>query len=95
MRTTIVRWGNSQGIRLPKSFLQNIQLAENDPVDVLLEDDKIIIKKINTAVHKTTQQRLDEFYLERIDQNDAVQGAMQEAAQKEVDWGKPVGNEIW
>ena len=40
MQTTIVRWGNSQGIRLPKAFLKNIQITENDPVDKTLENEK-------------------------------------------------------
>ena len=107
MRTTIVKWGNSQGIRLPKAFLQNIQLAENDPVEVLLEEDKIIIKKIKTSAHKTIQQRLDDFYKEKIVQNDTPQDFVYDGAQsaapyvaegslsKEINWGKPVGNEVW
>ena len=45
MTTAIVKWGNSQGIRLPKAFLQNINIAENDTVDVLVENEAIIIKK--------------------------------------------------
>jgi antitoxin MazE len=45
MTTSIVKWGNSQGIRLPKDFLQNIDLSENDMVDVLVENEAIVIKK--------------------------------------------------
>ena len=93
MQTTIVKWGNSQGIRLPKAFLQNIQIAENDPVDVILEDDKIVIKKISEKEHKTTKQRLVEFYGEKFAQSSGANEAG--VAQQEIDWGKPVGNEIW
>jgi antitoxin MazE len=87
MQTTIVKWGNSQGIRLPKAFLQNIHLMENDTVDVTLDNEKIIIKKIFTKVHKTTKQRLNEFYGGQFEQN--------ALPQKEIAWGKPVGNEVW
>ena len=87
MQTTIVRWGNSQGIRLPKAFLKNIQITENDPVDITLENEKIIIKKISVNKHKTTKQRLIEFYGEKFEKK--------ALPQKEIDWGKPVGNEIW
>jgi len=87
MQTTIVKWGNSQGIRLPKAFLKNIQIAENDPVDITLENEKIIIKKINAKEHKTTKQRLIEFYGEQFEQN--------AFPQDEINWGRPVGNEIW
>ena len=87
MQTTIVKWGNSHGIRLPKVFLQNIKIKENDPVDVILENEKIIIKKINESGYKTIKQRLIDFYGDNYKQY-AV-------SQNEIDWGKPVGNEIW
>ena len=87
MQTTIVKWGNSQGIRIPKAFLQSIKIAENDPVDVTLENEKIIIKKSNEKKHKTTRERLIEYYGE-----DFMQFKDQ---QEEIDWGGPVGEEIW
>jgi len=87
MQTTIVKWGNSHGIRLPKAFLQNIKVSENDPVLVLLENEKIVIKKIKENEHKTTKQRLIDFYGKGYEQY--------ATPQKEIDWGKPVGNEIW
>ena len=87
MQTTIVKWGNSQGIRIPKAFLQSIQIAENDPVDVTLKNEKIIISKRNVKEHKTTKRRLLEFYGEDYDQ--------ESEPQDEIDWGDPVGKEIW
>jgi antitoxin MazE len=86
MQTTIVKWGDSQGIRIPKAFLKNIQVSENDPVDITLSDEKIIIKKIKYKEHKTTEERLVEFYGEKFDQEHTVQ--------KEIDWGQPIGKEI-
>ena len=87
MQTTIVKWGNSQGIRLPKTFLQNIQITENDSVDVILENEKIIIKKSNKKKHKSTKERLIEFYGPEFDKN--------HPPQKEIEWGDPIGKEIW
>jgi antitoxin MazE len=87
MQTNIVKWGNSQGIRIPKAFLRNIQVAENETVDVILEKEKIIIKKINAKKHKTTRERLVEFYDAQFSKKHIRQG--------EIDWGKPVGKEIW
>jgi len=87
MQTTVVKWGNSHGIRLPKAFLQNIKITENDPVDVILENEKIIIKKVNLKEHKTIKQRLMDFYGDNYQEYSELQ--------KEMDWGKPVGNEIW
>ena len=87
MQTTIVKWGNSQGIRIPKAFLQNIQLAVNDPVDVSLENEKIIITKSTEKKHKTTRERLIEFYGEDFEQI--------KDQQEIIDWGGPAGKEIW
>ena len=86
MQTSIVKWGNSHGIRLPKAFLQSIKIKENDLVDVTLENERIIIKKLNQKEHKTTKQRLIDFYGEDLKKHAIIQ--------KEIDWG-PVGNEVW
>lgn len=109
MVTTVVKWGNSQGIRIPKTFLQNIQISENDPVDVILEKEKIIIRKRNIKNHKTTKERLMEFYghkyqpysentdgaVKKSSRNSSPVSGKKRKPQKETDWGKPVGKEIW
>jgi antitoxin MazE len=87
MQTTIVKWGNSQGIRIPKAFLKNIHVSENDLVDITLSGEKIIIKKIKYKKHKTTRERLVEFYGTNFNQKCIIQ--------KEIDWGNPSGKEIW
>ena len=87
MQTTVVKWGNSHGIRLPKAFLKNINLTENDPVDITMENEKIIIKKIKTKIHKTLKQRLLDFY--------GKDYKFISDPQKEYDWGKPAGKETW
>jgi len=87
MQTTVVKWGNSHGIRLPKAFLNTMNIAENDLVNITLEDEKIVIEKTKAKKHKTLKQRLFEFYgknYEKITE-----------PQIEYDWGKPVGKEIW
>jgi antitoxin MazE len=89
MTTSIVKWGNSQGIRLPKAFLQTINLSKNDKVDVLVENEAIIIKKIYGKKHKTTKERLLEFY------GSSSKAKKTSVKQKEMDWGKPAGKEIW
>jgi antitoxin MazE len=87
MQTTILKWGNSQGIRIPKDFLKNIHVSENEPVDIILSDEKIIIKKIKYKNHKTTRERLVDFYSVDFDQK--------RISQKEIDWGMAAGKEEW
>jgi antitoxin MazE len=86
MTTSIVKWGNSQGIRLPKAFLQNINISENDKVDVSLENDKIIIKKLYGKKHLTAKERIEEYY---------SKGKKNIKKQEEIDWGIPAGKEVW
>ena len=42
---TLQKWGNSQGIRLPKFLLDELGWSENDELSISKDDDKIIIKK--------------------------------------------------
>jgi antitoxin MazE len=87
MQTTIVKWGNSQGIRIPKVFLQNMEISENDIVEVTLEKDKIVIKRGGVKKHKTTKERITNFYGTDFDK--------EHQPQKEIDWGNLVGKEVW
>lgn len=81
MQTTIVKWGNSQGIRLPKTLLDSVNLTDNDTVDVIAENGNIIIKKSeNKKPHKTIKERLAGFA--------GVYVA------EEWDTGAPVGREV-
>jgi len=94
MTTTIVKWGNSRGIRLPKPFLESLNLKDNDAVNVTTHNDTIIIKKAVKRQHKTLRQRLEEFH------GKDLETVMRESDENNespvmVDWGKPVGEEVW
>lgn len=78
----IIKWGNSQGIRLPKHILDSANLADNDVVEIIAKKDSIIIKKVKTKkAHKTIQERFEGF--------------SGEYEPTEIDWGKPEGKELW
>ncbi|WP_312699615.1 AbrB/MazE/SpoVT family DNA-binding domain-containing protein [Sedimentibacter sp.] len=82
MQTNIVKWGNSQGIRLPKILLESAGLSEIDIVDITVENGNIIIKKAeNKNKFKTIQERFEGF-----------DG---EYEPTEIDWGTPKGEELW
>lgn len=44
VRTRIVRIGNSQGIRIPKVLLEQVNLAENNEVELEVQSEQIIIR---------------------------------------------------
>jgi antitoxin MazE len=57
MNAVIQKWGNSNGIRLPKTVLDTANLQEKDKVEITAMKDKIVIKKAG-YVHRTLKERL-------------------------------------
>ena len=41
----IQKWGNSQGLRLPKTLLELAKMNLNDMVEIFVDDEKITITK--------------------------------------------------
>ena len=87
-KTTIRKWGNSQGIRLSKEVLSQMNLKEDDTVGINIYDGKMTIEKINKPKYLNLQERLEAFYNKPIDE-------IYVESTQEVDVGNPVGNEIW
>lgn len=88
IQTNIRGWGNSQGIRLTKEILAQMDLQENDTVGINIYDGKMTVEKINKPKYLNLQERLEAFYKRPIDE------IFVESTQ-EVDVGDPVGNEQW
>ena len=83
MQTTIVKWGNSHGIRLPKHLLESVSISENDTVDITADGNILIIRKAELKrKHRTLKERL-----EGVDTS--------KYTGQEWDTGRPVGNEIF
>jgi antitoxin MazE len=81
MSITLHRWGNSVGLRLPKPLLEQIGLADGSEVDVKVEGGRLIIEPVRRRRRYTMAELLEGFT------PDTQPG--------EVDWGPPVGREIW
>ena len=88
IQTNIRRWGNSQGIRLSKEILAQMNLQENDTVGINVYDGKITIEKVNKPKYLNLSERLESFYKRPIDE-------IYVESTQEVDIGDPKGNEIW
>ena len=67
-------------IRLPKVMLKELKLKTGDSICITKEGNKIIITKISKQF-KTLEERFEDY-----------NGTYKPT---EMDWGKPVGNEIW
>ncbi len=79
--TTIQKWGNSQGIRLPKFLLEALSWRENEAITIETIDNKIVIEKLVTPQKQTLAQLFADF-----------DGTY---TPEDIQWGEPVGEEIW
>ena len=52
MTATISKWGNSQGLRFPKSILEELNLSVGDKVKFFIQNDKIILEPIKKTRKK-------------------------------------------
>jgi len=82
MLAKIQKWGNSQGLRLTKNLLEAAQLDVGDEVDVSVKNGAMIVKPAKRIRGRHNLKDL----VARIPQNYET---------GEVDWGEPVGKEIW
>lgn len=80
MRTKIVRWGNSLGLRIPKSFAEEIRVSEGTAVDLSLEEDRLVIRAAQPKP---------------LALDDLLAGVTPENRHDETDTGGPVGGEVW
>lgn len=80
MRTKILKWGNSLGLRIPKAFAGEVRIGEGSTVDIALEDGKLVIRPAEPL----------EYRLE-----DLVGAVADDNLHGEKDFGGPVGGEAW
>ena len=83
MQVTPSKWGNSLGIRLPKEIVRQAGLEQGKPLEMTVEDGKVIIAAAKRRRKYTIEQLMEGVTPE----------LMREAA-AEVDWGPDVGREI-
>jgi antitoxin MazE len=80
METTIQKWGNSLGIRLPKNIVKRQSLHEG--ARVVLDE-----QKIGIVIRKPAE--------ETVDLDALVRRITKKNRHQETDWGNPVGKEVW
>jgi antitoxin MazE len=77
--TQVTRWGNSLGLRLPKTLATEAQIGEGDTVEISLQDGAILIRPTQTTYS------LQELVSKITPRN----------RHGETDWGKAKGGEAW
>jgi len=87
MTATIQRVDDNYVVALPVNILERIKIKESEVVRIFEEYGRIIIQKseMSTIVNDTTRKTIDEMFENYDGDYEPVQ----------IDWGTPVGNEIW
>jgi len=78
--THIRKWGNSLAVRFPQSLLAQINLQVDEKVEISLDEGRIILSPV-----KKPKYTLDELLTQ----------ITPESLHDEIDFGKPVGKEVW
>jgi len=76
----VKKWGNSAAVRIPASVLQAARLRLDEPVEMREEAGRIVIEPV----------REKKYDLSRL-----LQGITSKNQPKPVDFGVPVGKEVW
>jgi len=79
MTTLVAKWGNSLGLRLPKSVTQAAQISEGDAVEITVQKGAILIRPSKPAYS------LRELVAKVTPAN----------RHDESEWGAAVGRESW
>lgn len=79
--STLSRWGNSLGLRIPQEAADRLKLKAGARVSVELGADSITIRPLRKG-RKWTEA-------------DLLKGVTPEMVGGEADWGPPVGREVW
>ena len=80
MRVQVKKWGNSASVRIPTSIMAAAALHIDQEEDVREEEGRVIIEPITAPA----------FTLEGL-----LAGMKPENFPEDVDFGPPVGNEVW
>jgi antitoxin MazE len=80
VETKIQRWGNSLGLRIPKSFAAEAHVEAGSTVDLTVEDGRLVVRPVPARIY---------------DLASLVAGITRDNIHEETDWGEPRGREVW
>ena len=83
METTTSYWGNALGFRIPRALQEVSDIRDKTRIRIEAEPGKLVITKVEEPPKRLTIQELFELY-----PADYIHD-------EEIDWGEPVGDEVW
>ncbi|WEV47572.1 AbrB/MazE/SpoVT family DNA-binding domain-containing protein [Bifidobacterium sp. ESL0690] len=87
-KVTVAKWGNSEGIRIPKEIRDEARISEGTELDISYKDGSIVLTP--STVRTVEVGKYDVPVL-----RDLFKGYTGSYRGEEWDTGAPVGKEIW
>jgi antitoxin MazE len=78
--SSVKKWGNSLAVRIPSSVIKDLGLSENSSVQI-----------VSNGVVATIQPNKRK----KISLDELVAAITPDNVHRKVDWGSPVGKEVW
>ena len=91
---TLNKWGNSQGIILPKAICDAMGLSIGDKLNLIATEDHIEVKPAKRSYHRTKKLSAEDVF-------SLWQGEYETPTDfpktigNEIDYGAPAGKEVW
>lgn len=79
MKTQLAKWGNSLALRIPRSVAAAAEALEGTEVEVTFEAGAIVVRPV----------------ARRYALDDLVEGITPKNTPDNIDWGSPLGDEVW
>lgn len=80
MITRIQKWGNSLGLRIPKSFAEEAEVEPGSEVDLSVVDGGLVIRPVRKRTYKLSE---------------LLRKVREKNLHSEIDTGRPIGREAW
>jgi antitoxin MazE len=80
VKATIRKWGNSAAVRIPASIMRSTQLNLDEEVDVREEAGRIVIEPVRQKTYNL---------------EDLLQAITKKNQHDPMDFGGPMGKEVW
>jgi antitoxin MazE len=76
---TISKWGNSLAVRIPALLAESAGLGEGSEVDLRVSAGRLVVEPVRPR-----------YELKKL-----IEGITRKNRHQEIDWGKPLGKEVW
>ncbi|MBT1162964.1 AbrB/MazE/SpoVT family DNA-binding domain-containing protein [Bifidobacterium sp. SO1] len=81
---TLSKWGNAQGVRLPKELREQVGMADGSQIEATIKDGTIVLRPIHPNIRVIHVPRLADLFRNRTEPYKAAEELS----------GPPVGKEV-